>query len=141
MQPTGLGRRLLAMLYDALLLLALAIMITLIFIVVNSGESVTAAQEPALQFAIFAVSFGFFVTYWTRSGRTLGMQSWRLQLETPQGERATVGAASIRYFAALLSWVPLGLGFWWQLWDKDQLTWHDQISKTRLIHYPKEKKK
>jgi uncharacterized RDD family membrane protein YckC len=31
------------------------------------------------------------------------------------------------------------LGFLWQLVDKDKLTWHDRISGTRLVYYPKEK--
>ena len=39
--------------------------------------------------------------------------------------------------AAILSWAPLGLGFLWQLWDKDKLAWHDRLSGTRLRHYPK----
>ena len=32
-----------------------------------------------------------------------------------------------------------GLGFLWQLWDAEQLTWHDRLSKTRLVYYPREK--
>jgi uncharacterized RDD family membrane protein YckC len=46
--------------------------------------------------------------------------------------------ASLRFFAAILSWLPAGLGFWWQLWDKDKLAWHDRLSGTRLRHYPKQ---
>ena len=30
-----------------------------------------------------------------------------------------------------------GLGFFWQLWDAEQLTWHDRLSGTCLRHYPK----
>ena len=85
----------------------------------------------------FSIIFLFFVLYWSRGGRTLGMQSWRLQLETMDGERASLGAATIRFFAALLSWAPAGLGFFWSLWDKDGLAWHDRISKTHLVYYPK----
>jgi hypothetical protein len=39
--------------------------------------------------------------------------------------------------AASLSWAALGLGFLWQLWDPEKLTWHDRLSNTRLIYYPK----
>ena len=56
------------------------------------------------------------------------------------GARPGVLAASIRFFAAILSWIPLGLGFWWQLRDKDGLTWHDRLSGTRVRYYPKEEK-
>lgn len=68
------------------------------------------------------------------------MQSWGLQLETRDGQVPSLATASLRFFAALLSLIPLGLGFVWQLWDKESLTWHDRISKTRLVYYPKEKK-
>ena len=86
-----------------------------------------------------AVIYAFFVGFWTRPGRTLGMQSWGLQLETPEGTKPTFTQASLRFFAAILSWAPCGLGFLWQLGDKDSLTWHDRISGTRLVYYPKQK--
>ena len=31
------------------------------------------------------------------------------------------------------SWLALGLGFLWQLWDKDKLAWHDRLSGTHLV--------
>ena len=68
------------------------------------------------------------------------MQSWGLQLETEDGQLPSTVTASLRFAAALLSLLPLGLGFLWQLWDKDSLTWHDRISKTRLVYYPKKEK-
>ena len=36
-------------------------------------------------------------------------------------------------FCAILSWLPAGLGYFWQLWDTDKLTWHDRLSQTRVI--------
>ena len=66
------------------------------------------------------------------------MQSWRLQLENIDGGKPNLAACTVRFFAALLSWVPAGLGFWWQLWDKDHLTWHDRLSGTRIVYYPKD---
>jgi uncharacterized RDD family membrane protein YckC len=85
------------------------------------------------------VAWAFFVGFWTRSGRTLGLQSWRLQVETINGDLPGVGAATLRFLAAIISWLPLGLGFWWQLVDRESLTWHDRLSGTRLRYYPKEK--
>ncbi len=67
------------------------------------------------------------------------MQSWGLQLQTADDKLPSVGSATIRFFAAILSWLPLGLGFLWQLWDTEKLTWHDRLSKTRLVYYPREK--
>lgn len=138
MQNTTLMRRIAAMLYDGLLILALLFMSTLPFIAAQGGEPVEPSENVLYQSVLAIVIYGFFVGFWTRSGRTLGMQSWRLQLETMDGERASLGAATIRFFSALLSWAPAGLGFLWSLWDKDRLAWHDRISKTQLVYYPKE---
>jgi len=140
MQNTGLLRRMAAIVYDALLNLALWIIVALVFIGFNKGEAIETYQNLPLQVALAIVSYTFFVGYWTRVGRTLGMQSWGLQLETPDGGKPTLLTASVRFFAAILSWAPAGLGFLWQLWDKDKLTWHDRISGTRLVHYPKPRK-
>ena len=136
-QAASLLRRIGAMLYDALLLLALLFLTTIPFIAMRGGEPVEAGNNLPYQVTLAVVVFAFFVSFWSRSGRTLGMQSWGLRAETESGQIPSVGQASIRFFAAILSWLPLGLGFLWQLWDKDKLTWHDRISKTRLMHYPK----
>ena len=140
MHNTGLLRRLASMLYDAILVLALWVITILVFIGINRGVAIETSDNLALQIALSVVTYLFFVGYWTRVGRTLGMQSWGLQLQTADDNKPTLATASVRFFAALLSWAPAGLGFLWQLWDKDKLTWHDRISGTRLVYYPKEKK-
>ena len=139
MQNTGLLRRMAAMLYDTLLILACLILVTIPFIAARGGEPVEVDGNLVYQAVVMLVIYTFFAGFWTRSGRTLGMQSWGLQLETRDGSLPSLSAATIRFFAALISWAPLGLGFFWQLWDKEHLTWHDRLSKTRLVYYPKTK--
>lgn len=136
-QPASLWRRLGAILYDSLLLIALLFLATIPFIAVRGGEPVEAGENWLYQLTLSAVIFAFFVGFWSRSGRTLGMQSWGLRCETPNGQLPSPGQATLRFFAAFVSWGAGGLGFLWQLWDKDQLTWHDRLSGTRLMHYPR----
>ena len=138
-QPSGLLRRLGAILYDGLLVIALMFLATLPFIAVRGGEPVETGDIIVYQLWRVFVVYTFFVGFWSTKGRTLGMQSWGLQLETPDGERVGIAAASIRYFAAILSWAAAGIGFLWQLVDRDKLTWHDRLSNTRLVYYPKDK--
>jgi len=138
MKNTTLFRRIAAMLYDGLLILALLFLSTLPFIAVRGGEPVEADGNLIYRLILALVIYAFFVGFWTRSGRTLGMQSWRLQLQAADGNPPKIAAATVRFFAAILSWLPCGLGFLWQIWDKDGLTWHDRISKTRIVYYPKE---
>lgn len=135
MQPAGIGRRLGAIVYDSLLIFALLFLGTLPFIAVLGGESVTPGTRT-YQATLLAIIYAFFVGFWSVHGRTLGMQSWRLRIETRDGRKPSLSAATLRFFVAILSWVPAGLGFWWQLWDRDKLTWHDRLSGTRLVYYP-----
>jgi uncharacterized RDD family membrane protein YckC len=141
MQNTGLLRRLAAIVYDTLLVIALLFLVTVPFIAVRGGEPVEIGDNAYYRVALVIVIYAFFVGFWTRSGRTLGMQSWGLQLETVDGNRPTLATASVRFIAAIISWLPCGLGFLWQLWDSDRLTWHDRISGTHIVYYPKPGKK
>lgn len=140
MRNSGLMRRLGAIVYDSLLVLALLFIVTIPFIAIRGGQPVEAGDSLLYRLCLAAIIFVFFTGFWSHSGRTLGMQSWGLRVETPNGEIPTFTVASFRFFAAILSWLPAGLGFIWQLWDKDQLTWHDRLSGTRLRYYPKPKK-
>lgn len=137
MQNAGLMRRLAAIIYDMLLVAALLFIATIPFIALRGGEPVEVGDNTLYRVVLIIVVYGFFIGFWTRSGRTLGMQSWGLQLETASGEIPSFTAASLRFFAAIVSWAPAGLGFLWSLWDKDNLAWHDRISGTRLVYYPK----
>ena len=138
MQNTGLARRLAAIMYDALLVAALLFLATIPFIAIRGGEPVESGDNLFYRVVLVLVVYAFFIGFWTRSGRTLGMQSWGLQLETADGGTPSVAAASLRFFATINSLLPLGLGFLWQLWDRENLTWHDRISRTRIVYYPRD---
>ena len=125
-----------AILYDSLLVFALMALATLPFIAANGGNYVEPGTLPH-QLALATVAWLFFAGFWCFSGRTLGMQSWGLRLENREGETPGIGVATLRFVAAIVSWLPLGLGFWWQIWDQDNLAWHDRLSGTKLRYYPK----
>lgn len=135
-ENASLGRRLGAMIYDTLLVIALMFLATLPFVGMRGGEPVEPGNA-AYQATMLLVAYLFFVGFWSGYGRTLGLQSWRMRIETPAGDRPSVWQSSVRFFAAILSWLPAGLGFWWQLKDPERLAWHDRISGTRLRYYPK----
>ncbi len=139
-RPSGLGRRIAAMLYDSLLVLALLVLVTVPFYFAGGGGEVDIYDDnPFHQAMWIVIPFIFFVGFWSTKGRTLGMQSWGLQLEDAEGRVPGPGRASIRFAAAILSAACLGLGFLWQLVDRDKLAWHDRLSGTRLMHYPRRK--
>jgi uncharacterized RDD family membrane protein YckC len=141
----GLFRRFAAMLYDALLILALWMIATALFLPFTGGEAVRWSTVPLLfvlhKFVLVAIVVGFYGVFWTRQGHTLGMASWRLQVARLDGGRLTWADTLRRLGAALLSWLPLGLGWWWCLFDAQKRTWHDSLSDTRVHLLPKRKRK
>ena len=137
-RPASLRRRFAAMLYDSLLILALLFLATVPFIALREGEAVESSA--AYNLSLVLVVYLFFLGFWSTRGRTLGMQSWGLQLEDANGRVPNPWQASVRFAVSLVSLALLGLGFFWQLVDKDKMTWHDRASGTRLMHYPRPKK-
>ncbi|MDN5870083.1 MAG: RDD family protein [Nitrococcus sp.] len=135
--PTaGLLRRLAAAFYDALVVLALWMLTTALWLLLAShGEAIKpgAPVYHVYQLSLLLVAFGFFVGSWTRAGCTLGMQAWRLRLIRADGTRLRSRDAAVRFVAALLAWLPLGMGVLWLLVDRDRLTWQDRLSGTRVI--------
>ena len=79
MQNASLLRRLGAILYDSLLILALMFLATLPFIAIRDGEPVNPGDLP-YQLTLLGVTWLFFAGFWSFSGRTLGMQAWRLRV-------------------------------------------------------------
>ena len=136
MTNAPLTRRLMAILYDSLLVLALLFVGTVPFVAMRGGQPVDSG-DLAYQITLVTIAWAFFAGFWSLSGRTLGMQSWRLRIEDENGLRPGIATSTLRFFAAILSWLPLGLGFWWQIWDKDKLSWHDRLSGTRLRYHEK----
>jgi uncharacterized RDD family membrane protein YckC len=129
------------MLYDGLLLLALLMVATALFLPLTGGEALNAQGHPVLELVYQAVLvlliLGFFGLFWTRRGQTLGMASWRLRIERDDGRLLTWGDTTRRLAWALLSLLPLGLGFVWILFDPERRAWHDRLSRTRVVVLPK----
>jgi uncharacterized RDD family membrane protein YckC len=47
--------------------------------------------------------------------------------------------ALLRFFSAAASLLCLGAGFWWMLFDKKKLTWHDRYSDSCVVQLPPRK--
>jgi len=131
----GLGRRLAAIFYDSLLLIAVLVVATALVVLplgLGLGISVNPAN-PLYRLYLLSVIVGFFLFFWVRGGQTLGMRVWRIKVIRDDGRPLTLKDATVRFGAAVLSWLPLGLGFFWCWFDPQRLTWHDRLSGTRLV--------
>ena len=121
------------MLYDSLLVLALWLATLLIMVIVNRGDAVFGA---AVQTILFLELFIFFTYFWMADGQTIGMKAWRLHLMTSSGRRPSLNQLTLRFISAALSFVPLGLGYWWSLFDAEGRTWPDILSDSRIVYEP-----
>ncbi|RJG10298.1 RDD family protein [Pseudomonas cavernicola] len=149
----GLPRRLAAMFYDSLLCVALLMVVTLAYqqIVLRMIFGVERLREmadsgalngdPILSTLLLFSLFGFFSKFWTHSGQTLGMQVWGVRVQNADGTAITLWQALLRFIVAIASWLCLGLGFFWILWDKQKRSWHDIYSDSRLVQLPKNSQK
>ena len=131
-RAASLARRVAAMLYDLILLAAVWWSIGLLAVAIAGGEEIRAPANHVLTLVLLSASYLYFVIPWSRSGQTLGMKCWRLMLSRADGQRVDVRTASIRFAAACLALLPLGIGVIWSLVDRDRLAWHDRLSGSRL---------
>jgi len=126
--------RLTAALYDALILVALWIVATLLLMPFTGG-----AIDPPLPWNIpfdlyiLAITFLYLGGLWHKTGQTLGMRPWRLKVVAAGNGNISWRQALVRMFAAMLSWLLLGAGWLWILFDREQLALHDRLSGTRMI--------
>lgn len=132
-----LWRRLAAILYDSLLLLALWFAAALPYALLLHGAPASNLMRWLFRFYLLAVSLAFFGGFWVRGGQTLGMRAWRLRVVRQDGAPIRWRQAGQRWAYALISWLVLGLGFAWAAFDRERLTWHDRWSHTRLVVAPR----
>jgi len=146
----GLSRRLAAIFYDALLCFALLLVTAFIYKLVMMAfigearlkvlsESGSLDGDPLLSAILFMVLFGFFAKFWTHSGQTLGMQVWGIRVQNADGSGISLMQALLRFMVSIASWLCLGLGFVWALFDKHKRSWHDLYSNSQLVRVPKQR--
>ncbi|PZQ18709.1 MAG: RDD family protein [Rhodanobacter denitrificans] len=136
-----LWRRLAALGYDLMPLLALWMLTAGLVLLAFRGEVDVAHQPPlyhlSLQAALLAVTAGYFVLSWTRGGQTIGMRAWRIRLVGADGRSPDLRRALLRFAIALPALALVGVGFLWCLIDRDRRAWHDLAAGTRIVGVPK----
>ena len=123
----GLARRLASMLYEAILLFAVAFFAGFAFHFASRGAPLEGALRLAHQLLLVAVFAGYFLWCWLRGGQTLAMKAWRVRLVD-----VTPRKALARFLLALVL-VPTGIAIVWALFDRDRQFLHDRLAGTRLV--------
>ncbi|MBS1805000.1 MAG: RDD family protein [Acidobacteria bacterium] len=126
------GRRMMAAVVDAGLIMGLVFgSIYLISSNVDTLPGKHAFEACALLAVLgFAALYEwFFLTY---AKVTPGMRYAQLALCTFDEQIPTREQVNGRLKAMLISVLPIGLGMLWSIFDEDQMSWHDRLSKTYL---------
>jgi uncharacterized RDD family membrane protein YckC len=122
-------RYLAVLFYDSLLLFLV------LFLAAGLFQWLTQGNTSLIIFRIYLliVWFGYFAWSWLRCGQTFGMMAWRIELQTTDGKPLGWQHVSRRFLMAGVSWLVLGMGFFWVVVDKQHRTWHDLASHTQLV--------
>jgi uncharacterized RDD family membrane protein YckC len=160
-------RRILAMCYDSMLLIAV-LLLAMAFITPFLDEGSKPSHNPFISSYLVSVTFFFFGWFWTHGGQTLGMRAWKLKLELDNGQPLSWWHALLRFLTAIPAWGLFGLGlffcitpstehipaviklleslpcwilmvagFIWIVIDNWENSWRDRFSQTRVVQLKK----
>jgi uncharacterized RDD family membrane protein YckC len=158
-EPTSLTcplwRRLTAVLYDLLAVLAIVMVVGYVCQRVTGGSLITTDGHPQIawwyQPLQALVVSAYFVVSWLRGGQTLGMRPWRIRVTASDGGALTPAQAIVRLLVAaapmvlleLAPWLGTGGALWavtigWIVWfgtaaiDPRRRAVHDLIARTEV---------
>lgn len=123
MRTTYYARRIGAVFYDGLLLLAFWLLASFGLVLI-AGHALISPQEGTLArlpywTLLLLIAWLFFAWFWTHGGQTLGMRAWRLKL-IPVTERQATGGlevlprvpwrkANLRFIVSCAIWILAGM--------------------------------
>ena len=128
----ALARRLTSMLYESLLLFAVAYIATWLFQFAAGTVQIQGWQRKLLQAFLLAVFAAYFLWCWLRGGQTLAMKTWRIRLVEADNSKVSPRTALLRFAYAVVL-VPTLVGIAWALFDRDRQFLHDRLAGTRLV--------
>jgi uncharacterized RDD family membrane protein YckC len=151
----SIARRLASMLYEGVLLFAVAFLATWVFQLAAGGAPIEGWRRTLLQAFLLAVFAAYFLWCWLRGGQTLAMKAWRIRLVAPGRARVPPRLAVLRFACAALllgaflaalaaafvhrdPWLAFaslavsGVDLGWALVDRDRQFLHDRLAGTRL---------
>lgn len=102
--PAPLWRRLIAAVYDGLVLLGLWMAALLLEMLVRENLFGLGKNFTVLQALMFGVGLAFFGWFWVHGGQTLGMRAWRLQVRRLDGAPLRWPISAVRYTAMIATW-------------------------------------
>ncbi len=130
----GVGRRLMSLLYESLIVLAV-LMIGDLALLLAFDPAREPEYRPLVQLYLVIVVGAYFVGFWTHGGQTLPMKTWRLRVVGPGDQPLAWRRALARYLIALVTLLLPSL--LWAAVDRDRRFLHDRLAGSRVVLLPK----
>lgn len=128
-RPAGLLRRIAAMFYDSLLIIAILIIATYLLLPFTHGQAIEAGNVW-YQIYLLLIIVGFYGGFWYFRGQTLGMLAWHMKLYSMHGGEVTFKQIFIRFTVACISILCFGIGLLWVFTNKQRRSLYDFASNT-----------
>jgi uncharacterized RDD family membrane protein YckC len=134
----GFGRRLVATLYDGLLVFFMSfILIVIISFILLFYASFNPNEEvPVVRMTFFTgilLSLFYYVGFWSTSGQTIGKATMGIKVVGPNGKPLSFWRALLRWIGFIVSAVVFSIGFIWIEFNEQRRGWHDILSGSRVI--------
>jgi uncharacterized RDD family membrane protein YckC len=139
----ALWRRLAAILYDSIVIIAIWIVVGFVVLSMFGIEEARTVEgeaielDPLYQFTLFTAMLGsallFFGWFWTNSGQTIGMQAWKIRIQNADGSTINWQQVLLRYVTAPIALALGGIGYWWSLFDPQKRSWPDLVSHSMVV--------
>ena len=129
-KPAGFFRRMVALFYDLILIIALCVGLTLLITYALNTE----VESPLMYLVFLALGVGFYCYFWKKNkGQTLGMQVWKVHLAQENNLDISLMRMIYRCLLGLVFSLLFGLNYLPMLFRKDKKTLNDILSKTFLV--------
>ena len=129
----GFWRRILCMVYEFLLLIAVLFIAGVIFHLIYH-ETDAPYFRLIFQFYLLSVAGIYLIWFWIHGGQTLAMQTWKIRVISANGGKMNIWQAILRYFFTVTSISFFGCGIIWALFDREGQFLYDRLAGTRIIN-------
>lgn len=130
----GFWARVLATLIDSVLIMAITLPPLLAIYGLAYLENDEAISGPADILISNILPMILVILFWAKKQATPGKMAVSARIVDAQtGKAPSVKQCVGRYFAYILSAIPLGLGFLWVAFDAKKQSWHDKLAGTVVV--------
>jgi uncharacterized RDD family membrane protein YckC len=130
----GLMRRLLALLYDSILIIGIYMSYVILVTYLNGSALESQIEILFLQFSFIIFIFLFYCYFWKfNNGQTLGMQVWKIKLVSSGNEEININKMVLRCALSMIFSLVFLSNFIFIIFNKERKTLGDYFSKTKLL--------